>query len=277
MNARALLASPFGFLIGLSLGALGGGGSILAVPVLVYAAGQSPQAATATSLVVVGVAALWALRRQHAAGNVRVGAGVVFALAGVGGSLAGTMLNHSLDPDVLLVGFSVVMLVAAAGMWRRAHGSLGAGDEPIDPGAEAADRVADPVSTHTRTRIDTGTVVGVLGAGTLVGFMTGLFGVGGGFVIVPALVLVLGFRMREAVGTSLLVIAISTAVALVPRLGSGVIDLGVVIPFTLAAMLGASTGAKLGQRVDPDRLIGWFAGLLVAVALYTGVSSALAL
>jgi len=160
-------------------------------------------------------------------------------------------------------------------MWRRSRGRVGAGDEPIDPGAEAADRVPRPVAT--RTRVDAATVVGVLAAGTLVGFMTGLFGVGGGFIIVPALVVVLRFPMRDAVGTSLLVIAISAAVALVPRLGSGVLDLGVAIPFTIAAMLGVTTGARLGQRVHPDRLIGWFAGLLVAVALYTGVSSALAL
>ena len=101
---RVLLASPLGFLIGLSLGALGGGGSILAVPVLVYAAGQDARAATATSLFLVGTAALVGMVAHFRAGRVRLGTGLAFGLAGIGGSLAGTAVNHRLDPDVLLLG-----------------------------------------------------------------------------------------------------------------------------------------------------------------------------
>ncbi len=116
---RALLVSPLGFLIGVSLGALGGGGSILAVPVLVYAAGQGAKAATATSLLLVGSAALVGMGVHHRAGRVRVRTGIMFGLAGIGGSIAGTALNRRLDPDALLLGFSVLILVAA---WRMVVG-----------------------------------------------------------------------------------------------------------------------------------------------------------
>src|SRR6476646_4973035 len=110
---RALITSPLGFLIGLSLGALGGGGSVLAVPALVYAAGQSARSATATSLVLVGTAALVGMVTHWRAGRVRFGTGLVFGLAGVGGSLVGSALNRHLDPNLLLLGFSGLVLVAA--------------------------------------------------------------------------------------------------------------------------------------------------------------------
>jgi hypothetical protein len=276
-EARALLASPFGFLTGLSLGALGGGGSILAVPALVYVVGLSASSATATSLAVVSVTAVWALARHHRAGNVRVGPGVLFALAGIGGSIVGSMLNRSADPNLLLLGFAALMLAAAVGMVRRARGKLGAGDEPTSgAGVELADR-GDEGTVATKRRIDAKTVVGVAVGGTLVGFLTGFFGVGGGFVIVPMLVLLLGFSMRDAVGTSLLVIAISSAIALVPRLGTDALDPAVTISFTLSALVGATLGTRVATRVDPARLVGWFGVLLVAVALYTGISSLAAL
>ena len=117
MNPRALLVSPLGFLIGVSLGALGGGGSILAVPVLVYAAGETPQAATTTSLVVVGATALGGMFAHLRAGHVRVLPGVVFGLAGIGGALLGTRLNDAVNANVLLLAFAGLMLIAAWRMW----------------------------------------------------------------------------------------------------------------------------------------------------------------
>ena len=116
---RALLASPLGLVIGLSLGALGGGGSILAIPVLVYGAGQNAHDATATSLMLVGVAAAVGVTGHWRAGRVRLGTGVIFGLTGVAGSVAGSALNRGLDPDVLLLGFSGLVLVAA---WRMLSG-----------------------------------------------------------------------------------------------------------------------------------------------------------
>ncbi|HRC45974.1 MAG TPA: sulfite exporter TauE/SafE family protein, partial [Ilumatobacteraceae bacterium] len=129
----------------------------------------------------------------------------------------------------------------------------------------------------TARHIDPGTIVKVVVAGTVVGLLTGFFGVGGGFVIVPALVLALGFTMAEAVGTSLLVITINSVVALSTRLQAGSIEWGTVIPFTIASMIGVVIGSRLASTRDSSSLQRWFVGLLVVVAVYTAVRSALAL
>ena len=121
------------------------------------------------------------------------------------------------------------------------------------------------------------TVLKVVVAGTVVGLLTGFFGVGGGFVIVPALVLALGFTMPEAVGTSLLVITINSVVALTTRLQAGSIEWGTVVPFTVASLIGVMVGSRLASTRDSSSLQRWFVGLLVVVAVYTAVRSGLAL
>ena len=279
-----LLALPLGVAIGLALGALGGGGSILAVPALVYVLGLAPKQAVTTSLLVVGVAAVVAMAGHLRAGRVRVGAGLWFGAAGVLGALAGTRLNRQVDPNVLLAAFASIMLVAAWRMWAAAKAGrrlvpvaaaassddaaiTGRGVQPAPPGA-------DPGGGLVMTPA---TVAKVAAAGSVVGLMTGFFGVGGGFVIVPALVLVLRFEMPAAVGTSLLVIAVNSATALVARLGSSSVDWRVALPFTAAALAGALAGSRVAGRTDPATLSRWFAGLLVAVAVYTLVRSMLAL
>lgn len=267
---RALLASPLGFLIGISLGALGGGGSILAVPALVYAAGQTPKHATTTSLVLVGLTALIGLVPHWRARRVRFVAGTIFGLAGIGGSLLGSHWNRAADPDVLLLAFSVLMMVAAYGMWRRSCNTPSL-TTTCSVGAAAAPPAAPSI------HIDPTTVLKVVVAGTIVGLLTGFFGVGGGFVIVPALVLALGFTMPEAIGTSLLVIAINSAVALTTRLQAGSVEWGTVIPFTIASLLGVVVGSRLATTRDSSLLQRWFVGLLVVVAIYTAVRSGLAL
>jgi uncharacterized membrane protein YfcA len=270
---RALLVSPIGFLIGLALGALGGGGSILAVPVLVYAAGQSPKAATATSLLLVGTAALVGMHAHHRAGRVQVRTGVFFGLAGVGGSLVGTAVNRALNPDALLLGFSVLIVVAAWRMLVACPTCTKVGEDVALQSTNGI--VVAPV--RTRTSFDARTVAKLVGAGTLVGFLTGLFGVGGGFVIVPALTLVLGLSMPQAIGTSLLVIAINSADALSMRLGTSTIEWRVAIPFTIAAIIGVLTGKHIADRLDAERSLRWFAVLLVGVAIYTAIQAALGL
>jgi hypothetical protein len=265
---RSLLASPLGFLIGLSLGALGGGGSILAVPALVYAAGQTPKEATTTSLVLVAMSALVGIVPHWRAGRVRFAPGLIFGLAGVGGSLLGSHWNRSVDPDVLLLAFSGLMLVAAWAMWRR-NRPAAASTAPRSVGAAAV--------TVTHVHLDPATVVKVLLAGSGVGLLTGFFGVGGGFVIVPALVLALRFSMPEAVGTSLLVITINAVIALSSRLDAGAIDWGTVIPFTIASLGGVLAGGRLAGKVDSSVLQRWFVWLLVVVAVYTATRSVLAL
>ena len=187
----------------LSLGLVGGGGSILTVPSLVYAIGQPVQLATTTSLAIVGANALVGVVGHARAGNVLPKTGLAFGAAGFLAAVAGTWLNHRVPEQVLLALFALVMLAAAAAMLRKRGG-----------GAEGKAR-EDYDARGWLT-------LGLTGLGT--GLMTGFFGVGGGFVIVPALVPVLGLPMRAAVGTSLMIIALNSASGPVARLGSGGLD-----------------------------------------------------
>ncbi len=265
---KGLLASPLGLLVGFALGALGGGGSILAVPALVYAAGQSPSDATTTSLLVVAGASIFGLVGHQRAGRVRWTNGLVFGLVGIGGSIAGTALNRRLDGDLLLLAFAGLILVAAWRMRTACPSCTRVGEDAALQGG----------ATSTQTRIEiTLRVATVVAAGSAVGFLTGLFGVGGGFVIVPALTLALGFTMPQAIGTSLLVITINAATALMFRGGLGAVEWDVAVPFTFATLLGVTAGVRAADRLDSETLLRWFAGLLVVVAIYTGAQAAVAL
>jgi len=282
-----LLAVGFGLLIGLSLGALGGGGSILTVPVLVYAIGQSAQDATTGSLVIVGITAAVAAVGHARSGRVRWGAGVAFGATGVVASLAGTRLNAHVAPNVLLVCFAVLMIVAAGAMLAKtmvparpseatadaeaaqlrqpaAVGTSARGSRPLGAGSGAA--VGTTPAPHGRGRA--AVAVKVLLAGLVVGFLTGFLGVGGGFVIVPALVLSLRYDMPTAVGTSLLVISLNSVVALLARGGHESFTWSVIVPFTLAAIAGSTGGKRVADRVSGTGLTRAFAVLLLAVAAY---------
>ncbi len=303
------LAAALALLIGLSLGAVGGGGSILAVPVLIGVAGLTVEQATTSSLVVVGAASLVGMVAHHLAGRVRFGAGLAFGLAGIGGALLGTRVHNMVDGDVLLLGFAMLMLVVAARMVAnlRRPGSAVGDDVPATrilpdpvPVARPADAatwrdgaivrryVSTSAETGTATETETETGAGtapqrftlpawtpvrvaqVLATGTAVGFLTGTFGVGGGFVIVPALMLVLGFPLAEATGTSLLVIAVNSAVALTMRGGVDVIDWSVVAPFTVAAVVGVLGGRRVADRVPARTLTIALTSLIVVIAVWTG-------
>jgi uncharacterized protein len=262
------IAVPAGLLIGLLLGALGGGGSILTVPVLVYLLHQEPHAATAGSLIIVGITAAAGMIAHRRAGRVRLAPGIAFGVLGVAGSYAGTWLSSSVPPDLLLSLFAGLMLAAAAAMLRGRRGTAGqresAGGSP-PAAAQASGRRMARLGHGGSSVLRRGLTV--IAAATGVGLLTGFFGVGGGFVIVPALVLVLGFDMPAAVGTSLLVIAINSAAALAARLGGQVsLDWPLIAVFTAAALAGVLAGNRVASRVDASRLITAFTVLLIAVA-----------
>ena len=252
-----------GLLIGLSLGALGGGGSILTVPALVYVIGQDARAATTSSLFIVGVTSVIAAIGHARSGRVRWGVGVAFGVTGIAAGFAGTAVNRLVDPDVLLLAFAAVIVVAAVGMLANSRGEETAPQEGDAP--------------HPARRWTPGKIGRIVGAGLLVGFMTGFFGVGGGFVIVPALTLALGLSMPQAVATSLVVISINSAGALLARAGTAHFDWAVIIPFTLAAVAGSLGGKVVADRVSGATLTRAFAVLLVAVAVYTATSSLISL
>lgn len=271
---RGLLASPLGFAIGFALGALGGGGSILAVPALVYAAGQSASDATTTSLLVVAGASLLGLVGHWRAGRVVVGPGLVFGLVGIGGSVVGTAVNHRLDDDSLLAGFAVLILVAA---WRMLTGCPSCTRVGEQQAVTEAPAPGGGTTLLTRMQVTTRQLVIVAVAGTAVGFLTGLFGVGGGFVIVPTLTLALKFNMPQAIGTSLLVITVNALVALAARGGLGAVEWSVALPFTTAALLGVTAGVRAADRFPARTLLRGFAALLVGIAVFTGTQAAIAL
>lgn len=258
-----LVAVPLGLLIGLALGALGGGGSVLTVPALVHVLGQDPTAATTSSLIIVGITALIAVVPHARAGHVRLGQGLVFGAVGTGGSLAGSTLSARVPPEVLLTAFSGLVLVVAVLMLRRSPQPEGDDPDRSTP--------TEPMLTLRPLTCQCPRVAKVVVTATVAGLLTGFFGVGGGFVVVPALVLALSFPLPVAVGTSLVVIAVNSATALGPRLldGGAGLDWPLVAAFTGAAILGSLAGGAVSARVDARRLTKAFAALLVLVGLYT--------
>ncbi|XAS75387.1 sulfite exporter TauE/SafE family protein [Dermatophilaceae bacterium Sec6.4] len=251
-----------GLLIGISLGALGGGGSILTVPALVYVLGEPARAATTASLVIVGITALIGAFGHARSAHVRWATGITFGITGIAASLVGTALNRQVDPNLLLLAFAALMLLAAAGMLRRATG-------PRSPDESKMSGVRKGMSPAG--------VAKFIFAGLLVGFLTGFLGVGGGFIIVPALVMMLGFTMPVAVGTSLLIIALNSAAALAARAGHATFDWSVIVPFTVAAITGSLLGTRVANRVSNLALSRAFAGLLIVVAVYVAMHSAFSL
>lgn len=262
-----VVAAVAGLLIGLALGALGGGGSILAVPVLVYLLGQSPAEATTGSLVVVGATAVVGALAARRADHVRLGRGLGFGLAAVGGSVLGARAATAVPEDVLMALFALLMLAVGALMVRRLRRHREAGAAGPTP------RLDDPIlSLRSGLRCDCPRAAQLLVTATAVGALTGFLGVGGGFVVVPALLLVFDLPMPDAVGTSLVVIAVTSAVALVVRTGSDVaVDWPPVLALTGVAAVGAVLGGRVATRVDASRLQGAFALLVVVVAMFTTV------
>lgn len=251
-----LLALPFALAIGLALGLVGGGGSIFAVPVLVYVLGESVKEATTASLAIVGATALVGAADHVRAGGVRARIAVPFGAAGAIGAFGGTALNRLVSGPTLLVAFGAVMLVAAYALVGRRT-----------PGAETG---ADQL-------VGRGLAYRAAPAGLATGVLTGFFGVGGGFVIVPVLVLLLGVPMAVAVGTSLLIIAITSASALAAHLASGSVRWTIVASFTAAAVLGEVIGSRLGSRLSSRRLTQVFAVLILAVGAFLIVKNVAAI
>lgn len=259
-----LAALGLGAVIGLVLGALGGGGSVLTVPALVFALGLTAQAATTASLVIVGTTALVAAVGHARSGHVRWRSGLLLAAAGVPASLAGTALNRRVEESVLLLAFAALMLFAAVGML-------------IQPPKAGADSDGQAAAEGDRSRGRRLLWLRILAAGLLIGALTGFFGVGGGFVIVPVLVVALDFPIAAAVGTSLVVIALSAAVALAARIGQADLECAVIAPFTAAAVLASLGGTRLADRLPAKTLTRAFAVLLVLVAVYVAVRAVLGL
>ena len=248
-----LLALPFGVAIGITVGTLGGGGAVLALPILVYVLGEDVHAATTTSLAVVAAGALTAGAGQMDRGQVCWPQVAVFAPGAIAGTLMGTLANEAAAAGPLLIGFAAVMLVAAWFTWRRA-------DAP-----EASEAACPPLRT-ART----------LAAGLLVGAMTGFFGVGGGFLVVPMLALAMRFPLRRAIGTSLVIVGFVSLVGLAMHLARhGELDAGLTASMAAGCAAGGLLGSRLSAHVPRATLGHAFALLVAAVAIYVAAAETL--
>ena len=246
MTAAILL----GLSIGVLLGLVGGGGSILAVPALIYGVGMPLSRAIPTSLLVVGISSAVAAVPRLVQREVQWRIAAIFGGAGIPSAFAGAAINRLLSPRLLLVGFVALMLLAA---WRMLQENEQKGGDCALPGGGVNWRSCLPKA---------------LASGAGVGFLTGLLGVGGGFVIVPALVLLLGLSMVSAVGTSLVIVSVNSGAGFLAHLGDSRLDPTITVAFTLATVTGALVAGRLGSRLSGDWLRRGFAYLVVAVAVF---------
>jgi uncharacterized protein len=230
-------------LIGLSLGLIGGGGSIITVPVLVYVAGVPVREAVGLSLAIVGMTAGVGGVFKARQGQVDVRAALLFGATGMAGAPLGARLTRLVEPAVLLLLFALLMVYVGMRM-------LGARGEKETAGKSEAS-------------------LGKCGlAGLGVGVLTGFLGVGGGFLIVPALLRFARMRMHQAVGTSLLIIAANSASGFAAHLHEIGAHLGLASALTAAAVVGVLGGTAMGRRMHPGGLKAAFGGLTLAVAVY---------
>ena len=235
-----LLDSGLGLVIGLTLGLLGGGGSVLTVPMLVYLVGQTPQAAVTASLVIVGVnsAAGVLFHRTQDAIHWRIA--LIFGGVGMAFAYAAANFSKFFPSEALMIAFALLMLVVGVLMlWKR--------DD------------LNAASTLCWRK--------VLFGSALVGALTGFLGVGGGFLIVPTLVMLVGLPMRQAVGTSLVIIVMNSAAGLLGHLGETALDVGMIAVFISAGMIGTFWGVQLAKRLKPEHLRRAFAVFVIGLAM----------
>lgn len=234
--------------VGLSLGALGSGGSILTIPILVYVAGIPTQTAVSMSLVIVGTTSLLGAALHLRRGNVAIKPGLLFAATGMVGSYIGAAGTQFVPRRDLMLLFAVIMLVVAVVMWR---GSAG---------------------LHRSASLS---VYRCLPIGFAVGMLTGFLGIGGGFLIVPALILFAGLDPRKAVGTSLAVIALNSSSGLAGHLRFVDLDWSLLVGFLLFALTGMVIGSNVSTHLAEHRLRRVFATTIFVIGLAVGIENLL--
>jgi len=295
----ALGAIAVGIAIGVVFGALGAGGGILTIPVLVYVLGQDPHAATSASLVVVLFGAATGIVHHACSGHVLWRRGGLFGLASVVGAAIGSTISPLIPAAGLLTAFAALLLGMAVLMARKAArtrheenegavdnaaGGQGGAEAKGSAGIANEDGVEDgaagvrcgPAGPHTSGAPNCGqsrpSLWALITTATVAGLLTGVFGVGGGFIIVPVLVGLLGIGMRHATATSLWIMVITVVASIATRAIGGSFDLDwtVALLFAVASSIGAAVGGPLSDRARPSTLTAIFAVVLLVVGLYTG-------
>lgn len=250
--AEIVLSLGSGSLVGLSLGVIGGGGSILAVPLMVYVIGlSSPHRAIGTSAVAVAVSALINLFSHARDRNIKWPCAMVFALAGVAGATLGAEFGKAVDGSKLLAGFGALMIVIAALMLRPRRGGH---DPDVRLNRDTALRLAPPLA----------------GIGFAVGVLSGFFGIGGGFLIVPGLVSATSMPLLSAIGSSLVSVAAFGATTAVSYAVSGLVDWPVASLFVVGGAGGGFLGVRLAGRfaLRGRALALIFSGVVGSVGVY---------
>lgn len=248
-----MTALALGLFVGVVLGLVGGGGSIIAVPALVYGVGMSPAQAIPTSLLVVGASSLAALIPRLREG-INWPVVLLVGAAGIPAAWGGTAIGRLLDPNILMLAFAALMVIAGIRMLTRTRET----DGSCSTGPNRAFRTCAPKA---------------VGVGLLVGFLTGLLGVGGGFLITPALTLFLGLRMKQAVGSSLTIIVINSVAGFSAHAAGFTIAWPTVLAFAIPAILGSLVAARLARRLKENHVRISFAVLIFAVAALVTAST----
>lgn len=241
--------------IGVTLGLLGGGGSVLTVPVFVYLLDVAPRSAVAMSMPVVGLTSLIGAYGHWRAGNVSWRSALTFGVIAMIGAYVGARLAGLITGPQQLLLLALVMAASALSMLRPTTLPIASGDPPAGGPVPA-----DGPSARLRPAL--------VAAALAVGVLTGLVGIGGGFLVVPALVLLSRVPMHRAIGTSLVVIALNAASGVLGYIGQTPIDWTMVAWFTLLSSAGILVGARWSARVSAALLRRGFALLLIALALF---------
>lgn len=261
------LSLIFGAIVGLSLGLTGGGGAIFAVPLLVYGLGIDPREAVAISLASVGATSLVGFLHRWKLGQVEVRTGLLFATAGMVGAPIGTWIAGFLPEAVLLLSFAGLMVVVAVRLWQQAaHPIL---PEPACRSPEHADGPTCQRDAAGQLLLTSRCAALLLVVGVLTGVLSGVFGVGGGFVIVPALVLFSSMSIHRAVGTSLMVIALVSVSGVTSQLWAGrAIAPVVTVLFVIGGIAGLFAGQQIGRKLSGPALQKVFVVAILAVAAF---------
>jgi len=242
------LGLVFGALVGLCLGLLGAGGSIITVPILVYALDLTAHQASGTSLIIVGAVAILGASMQVRAKRADIRTGVTVGACGIAGAFLGARLNALADGELILFLLGIVCLAASIRMGLSIPRLPDRPQRPPEPPSLLGPKV--------------------IAAGMTLGTLSGFFGIGGGFLVVPLLVLYFGIPMRWASGTSLIVIAINSAAGFLGHLSFGEVRFDAAGPMLGGGVLGVLAGTRLTGRMKERVLRGLFALMLIAISGY---------
>lgn len=270
------LAVFFGSVVGFALGLTGGGGGVFAVPLLVYGLAVAPREAVGVSLASVGGTALFGAVPRLMHGEVELRTGFLFAVAGMLGAPVGSYLSTLVPEQVLLVLFAVLMLVVAQRMWAKASNPVLPSGVCVTEGDAAFDRSACQRDSDGKLRLTSRCARLLVMVGLLTGVLSGMFGVGGGFVIVPALVIFSGMEIHRAVGTSLFVIVLVSISGVASHIAGGnALSWAMTLQFMIGGFAGMSLGGIVAKRLKGPTLQRVFAIAVVLVAAFVIVKTSI--